>query len=30
LPAVESSGRVADIAGYGEVCHALVKVGNAI
>jgi len=30
FPAVESSGRVADIAAYGEVCHVLVKVGNAI
>lgn len=30
FPAVESSGLVADIAGYGEVCHVLVKVGKAI
>jgi len=30
FPAVESSGLVADMAGYGEVCHALVKVGKAI
>ena len=30
FPAVESSGRVTDIAGYGAVCHDLVKGGKAI